>query len=127
METQNRHRQAPAPLAVLITQAERQVLDRRRQIGDRARLLDRAIRTTFSSIRTTVSTTALLLLGGSIGVTAGYFSKRPASAPSSNVSPRRISPDALLNKALRWIAVSRLLTRVFLLVQHRLHRPDRLG
>ena len=81
MEMQNRHRQAPAPLAVLITQAERQVLDRRRQIGDRARLLDRAIRTTFSSIRTTVSTTALLLLGGEHRSHGRIFQQTPGVCP----------------------------------------------
>jgi len=118
MKTQNQHLHALPSLSVQITQAERQVLDRRRQIGDRARLLDRAIRVKFSSI----ISAALLLVGGSIGVTAGYFSKPPASAQRNNVSPRLFSLNALLDKTLRLIAFARLVHRIFLPVQHGFQR-----
>jgi hypothetical protein len=100
-----RQRHKPASLAVQVMLAEGQVLHRRRLVGVRASLLGQCIQSQLTS-------PAMLLLAGGLGFVAGHFTKRQASAPSNTKGPRA-SHNKLFGKALKLIALARILSRSF--------------
>ncbi len=96
-----RQRDRPASLTIRVMHAERQVLHRRQLVGVRACMLGQRIREQLTS-------PAMLLVAGSVGFVAGYFTKRRASTPSSTEAPRG-SANTLLGRALKLVAIARIL------------------
>jgi hypothetical protein len=100
-----RQRDKPAPLSVQVTQAERRVLYHRRMVVLRASRLGR-------NIRRQVTSPATLLWAGGLGFAAGHLTKRQASTPSET-ERRRGSHNKLFGRALKLIALARILSRAF--------------
>jgi len=64
------------------------------------------------NIRKQLTSPAMLLLAGGLGFAAGHLTKRQASMPSST-ERRRGSHNTLFGRALKLIALARILSRAF--------------
>lgn len=100
-----RQRPKPASLAVQVMQAEWQVLHRRRLIGARASMLGQCIQTQLTS-------PTMLILACGLGFGAGHFSRCQASSPSNTEHPRG-AHNKLFGRALKLIALARIVSRAF--------------
>jgi hypothetical protein len=63
-------------------------------------------------IRRQLTSPAMLLLAGGLGFVAGRFTQRQASTPSNTERPRA-SHNKLFGRALKLIALARILSRAF--------------
>jgi hypothetical protein len=85
--------------------AERQVLDRRRVVGLRVSML-------VQNLRRQLTSPATLFFAGGLGFAAGHITERQAFTQSNAEHPRA-SHNKLFGKALKLIALVRILSRTF--------------
>jgi hypothetical protein len=105
MAANMRQRHKATSLIVQVMQAERQVTHRRRLLGVRASMLGQCIRRQLTS-------PAVLVLAGGLGFVAADCTKRQTSTPSNTERPRA-SHNQLFGRALKLIALARILSRAF--------------
>lgn len=105
MAANMRQRHKPASLTVQVTQAERQVLDRRGLVSIRATMLGQ-------NLRRQLTSPVMLLLAGSLGFVAGYFTRRQSATPGNTDRPDA-SHNKFFGRALKLIALARILSKAF--------------
>ncbi len=99
-----RQRQQPASLAVLIIQAETEVMIHRRRVAAHVSTIGKELRTQLTS-------PAMLLVAGGLGFAAGIFT-RPRAAKPDIETPPGASPSRPFAKLLSLLGVVRTLANI---------------
>ncbi len=99
-----KQRLRPAPLAVLVVQAETEVMLHRRRVAAR-------VSTIGQELRTQLTSPAMFLLAGSLGFAAGIFT-RPRAAMPDIKTPPDAPPSRPLATLLSLLGVVRTLANI---------------